>query len=773
MDTNVCLNISLPFVGSKAFHDSSFKNYRFLFITDNEILHQAGNKLQVTKLTTSVNSRTSKDEIFSQLASTPNSIGNRSTFAEAELGRGFTSFCFNRYRGRVAYSPRSTRPPIYIKSLHGKEILCKIEVGVHLEYVDMSFNQTGSRLVAIGKGDIGSVLFVWSIEMRRLTENERNGEQLHTVLMTKHELTSSVHRCLFSPTDDNTIALVHSNRPLISICQLAKFIDEWKVTDNNYLLNCQDDKNITAIAWETQNQLLLGTSCGSLFITGESTSNKVETLLSQDDMITYGAVRSIIVTTLYIIAGFQCGKIVFVSRQGKDESIMKINVCREVDVKGDIVDMLCDTSFKNVVVLSQAGNIHSFFISESQDDPNSHHSIYSSEESCQVNIHTGIISSLASVVMTGKASVTLLISGGCDGKIKALKDSSSLHVSNNLHSTLACLDIGSPITVIESLQGYPVCAVGSADGCLRFIYFGRSKESIDNIESNSFSNNAFPVDLIELKSEALAFTPITSLQFSSKTKKLVAGCYESAQAFIVCAEPTNLHVLGIVETADKTQIVATSWCSQDPSRLLIGSLSGKISCFDTTMLCFSPDPLAPLWQCSLGISDSIEVMSLTARSNERIVVFVSPADFKGVKVCEITVENNVAIIEQTIVISGCFEKPCCFLSVDKDMLLTGSACGEIAIFHHYDGQYSNEPFYRKKLHIKPILDIVFSSDKARIYSTSMDGTIYAHTVTSPGPILHSAYEYDYLVRIDYVVMFLMVKHLTIVLIFNCTGILAS
>ena len=87
------------------------------------------------------------------------------------------------------------------------------------------------------------------------------------------------------------------------------------------------------------------------------------------------------------------------------------------------------------------------------------------------------------------------------------------------NSSILQSDIGSPITAIETFQGYPVCAVGSADGCINFVYIARRKEGVNTL--NGAYNSTIAVDLIVLKSELLSSTPITSLTFSTKMKKVI------------------------------------------------------------------------------------------------------------------------------------------------------------------------------------------------------------------------------------------------------------
>ena len=753
--TSYCL--SVPPLSSCTLKDFSAQghhslNRQILFVSENEIIYPAGNALQITKLPIPSNdSKRSKDEIFSELTRHSRNTDG-SLFVKADLGRGFSSLCYNRYRMRVAYSPRSTNPCILVKALKDQKLLCKIKEGAKLEYADICFNQTGSKLAAIGKGEIDAILFVWSIEERKLLEDDQDMKHFpfKAVLMARYELKYAVSQCLFNPSDDSYISLLHSDRKSVTICQLSKFIDQFKVTERCYRLpkDMETDDHlpkISAVAWEAQNQLLVGTSCGSIHVIIE-TSRKMKTIQRQDNVKEYGAVRSIIISATSRIVGFEEGKLVFVKRHKKSEPLLTITVDKKVSMQKKISGVLSDPSFTSILLFTPSGELYTYLFDKSKNDY-AKQIIRDNETNKETDskgiaiTFPSIISSLAPLVITGKASVSLLLCGGCDGKVKVLKDS---HMKKKesyvLQSTIASLDIKSPVTCLETLQGYPVFAVGSADGCLRFVYVGRRKDS-----GNVGINGVLPIDMIVLKSEFLSFTPITSLAFATKTKKLVASCYESGQAFVLCAEPNNLHVLGMVKTMGGNPLCATSWCTQNSSHLLIGSQDGNISCFDTSSMSFSPDPLEPLWECSFDTTLFIKAIVITGHIGGKIA-YVAHTGVKGFDTYNITTCSNVFKTEKKQSYY-CFSKHCCCLVNTNGLLLAGSVSGEIAIFECGKGSKLTQIF-AKKNHTGPILAMSLSSDKSQIYSTSLDGTLYNYSIGDPQYIPQSAYEYDYLVSLS-------------------------
>jgi hypothetical protein len=737
MDYSYCLNI--PSLTLPTSEDTTKKS-RFLFISENEIIHPAGNALQITKLPKS------KDEVFSDLTAPTSKY--EPVFEESDLGRGFSCLCYNRYRRRVAYSPRDKSPSIFIRAIKGRNLLCKIEEGVKLEYADMCFNQIGSKIAAIGRGEIDATLLVWSLEKVQSEEDEKEKIlPFQATLIVKYELKYSVCRCLFSPSDDNCISLLHADTKVITICYFSKFINKFKVKEKSYTLSEESDTNISAsnistIAWEADNNLLIGTSNGSINLITK-TSEKMVTLFSRDEMKEYGTVRDIIITASFVIVAFQMGKLVWVNRSEQFEQISTISVQKEISIDDEILEISCDPSFQRLLVFSHNGDLHSHPI-----DPisiqNIEHNSYGEESSEDIskvvklgNIQNGTITSLASLVLTGKASVSLLLSGGSDGKVKVLKDSQIENRNGCLQSTLACLDIGIPVTSLETLHGFPVCAVGFADGSLRFVYVGKSKEhGVAGVDVS------IAVDMTILKSEVLAFAPITSLAFATRTKKLVAGCYESGQAFVLCAEPTNLHVLGVVETSGKSPLCAISWCVGNPSHLLVGSQSGDISCFDTISMCFSHDPLVPLWEVSLDKISGAKAMA-TAEYDGKRIVHVAHIDSKGFDSFEVPNETVKAKTRNEPRHSF-FSKHSSYIDIKSRLLMVGSMAGEVTIFEYEkDGKCSQ--IFSKKVHYGPVLNIILSADKSRIYSTSIDGALCVNVIGAPEKVIQSAYEYDYLV----------------------------
>ena len=93
--------------------------------------------------------------------------------------------------------------------------------------------------------------------------------------------------------------------------------------------------------------------------------------------------------------------------------------------------------------------------------------------SCQ--FPTGVVTALTSVVMTGKAGVPLLLTGDTTGSVKAWRELDVRESASDLQRMFGSIHLGAPITSMESLKGFPVCAVGLSDSSIKFIHIGSIK----------------------------------------------------------------------------------------------------------------------------------------------------------------------------------------------------------------------------------------------------------------------------------------------------------
>jgi hypothetical protein len=736
-----CLN--LPSLSSCVLADdvnrSFIKERPLVFVSETEIIHPAGNHIRITKLP-------SKEGVEKNDSSS-NSISD-AVFAATERGRGFSLLCYNRRRRLLAYSPRSTSPVIFVRAMKGRKLICEINGAVELEYADLCFNLDGTKVAAIGRGQIDAILYVWSLEREKAGVNRLDDEALpfRSVLMVKHKLQNAMTRCLFNPLNDQQIALLSYNMKSITVCEISKFLDQFKVTGESFeLSNIVEDNTtvVTSMVWEDQNKILFGTSCGSIHLASHDFVDVI-TLSPPDTMKEYGAVVSIIVSCSHIVIGFQNGKISFVNRvRLYAKGTPSFEVETELRIQDKIWEIACDPLFERFFAFTYSGDIYkALFVDECKSNVSSQPDSVYIEKIASIN--DCIISSLATLVLTGKASVTLLLSGGCDGKLKVQRDTSSL--TNNrpytLQSTLACLDLGSSITCIETLDGFPVCAVGTSDGCVRFIHIGRTK---NNKDFNNINGNLH-IDMIVLRSEVLSSTSISTLACATKTKKLVACCHDSVQAFVLCTEPSNLHVLGVVESIDKSPLCYASWCKENQNNLMIGSERGEITCFDISTMCFSPEPIKPLWNCSLDMTIPVRKMAIIDHIQNKMTL-IAHGDTKDFVTFEMIPHFNEKPKFCKKKSHQSLSKFCCCLKVINELLMVGSICGEITVYA-FEGTRITE-LAKTKVHCKPILDFTLSQDKSHVHSSSLDGSVYTLFIKKPESIASSAFEYDYLVSSSY------------------------
>lgn len=727
METTFCINIPLPSSyrgGDETYHRT------FLLIDENSIIYPAGNSLQITPIFAP---SSSSREIPKTNTRFP--VGGMLKVIECDSNLGLSCYCFNRRLRRIAYSPKKINPSIFVWSCQKHKMLCKIEDGVKLEYADISFNEMGSKIVAVGRGEIDANVFVWSLNKETEQDESLSKLPFTATLFAKTQLSYSVIQCLFDPTDDNQIALLHQDRESISICKLTH-ISGTKVQYQEKLFTVEELSSsstevntISTFIWENHHKLLVGMSDSSIYSISESGEGK--RIWTSDNGVDFGEVIGILLTHAHVIVGFKNGKLFSVQRNDLIEE-EKVNVHKALSVDDQIISLECDPSFQKVIVLTRQGNLMNFPL-----DDDAENNVDSNSPSCTkiAKTHHCLISSLCSVILSGKGSVTLFVSGGFDGQIRVYQDSSVSNTSQHvIRSAITSLDVGSPVTSLATLRGNPVCAVGSSDGFLRFVHLGKSKDHKETFGDGS-------VNLIVLKSEILTDAPITSLQFAPQTKKLVAACYQSGQAFIICAEPTNLHVLGIVQTIDKAPICSTSWSYQTDFHLFIGSKNGSLACYDTSSMCFSPEPLKPIWGVNAGIQCVKGI--LVIEEDDRLIANIAHVDINGFDSFRLEKENDTMVLQNEQRFEP-FSKIVSFMSADGGLLLVASMSGEFAIFQcRNNGSIALKRMIA--LHSCPVLSVTLSSDHSRIYSTSIDGAICVSSIGAPQTFTPSAYEYDYLV----------------------------
>ncbi len=723
MQRSFCINIPMP-PPRKGVDKLSYPE--FLFIDEDRIIHPAGRSLQITSISPPTSS---SEEVKTTSVGCTNQVPD-----DEHIHQGFSCYCFNRRLRRIAYSRKTTTPSIFVWSYQKSKMLCKIDSGASFEYAHISFNVLGTKLVAIGRGEIDASVFVWTLTKQNESHEIQSILPFTSNLLVKHKLSYAVTECFFNPIDDNKIALLHENRGTVSFCKLSDLGGRVELQDEPFCTEQEKSANnegqyISAWTWEEHNKLLIGMSDGSIRVLLESGGE--QTIWTPHEGMACGGVCGIIVLSKYLLVGFRRGRIVLVDRTESNQTWQVVDVYKEVLLEDNIVTFDCDPSYERVLVLTREGNLYSFPIDKTiQDDPTYRHTKIT-------EVHHSLVPSLCQVTLTGRASVTIILSGGLDGKIKAFKDVPINGTRSRLSSALVTLNLDTPVTALETLIGNPVCAVGSSDGCLRFLHVGKSTEHKELFGYGS-------INLVILKSEVLTDAPITSIKYNKQTKKLVVCCYKSGQAFVVCAEPTNLHVLGVVETADKSPLCSASWSNVTDFRLFIGSTNGSLACFDTTTMCFSAEPLKPVWETNIEIQRIKEI--IVHEQRDRCFVYVAHSQRNGFDSFILNNEDsgNVKIqLNQTFEI---FNKIISFMSIRESYLMVASMSGEVALFEYTrDGNLEQKAL--QCVHSCPVLSMTLNSNSSHVYSSSIDGAVcVSHIIGSIHPIIPSAYEYDYLVR---------------------------
>lgn len=783
MEPSICL--SLPPLSSSATDNekdaSLTEQQRFIFVTENDFIHAAGNILQISSLPKSQCIDSPLDHLQSDISALSGQFFNANyrliteegvKFTEAKLQRGFSCFAYNSYKGRIAYSPRGTSPSIYVKSLSCRKLLSVIKGGASIEYADLRFNNDGSKIVAVGKGNIDSTLFVWSFKKNTSNvDGEKNPFTYTASLIVSHSIKNAALRCLFNPLNGDEIGIHSSDRASISIYRLTKFIGRHRVHEK-CCITAQElrssrnfaDVSITTFSWASENRLLLGTSNGSVFET-KNFCEQPAALFSPEEGTILGAVQKIIVTSLYLIVGFTRGKLLWWERAKKITCFTLNDAVFEACMDGNLLDFACSPDFTRILAFGKQGDLHVYWANakintkkinnmSSNSDPilDTDKIIMSltSDHICPermnvgkcAQVHEKIISAISSIVLTGNATIHLLITGDIGGLIRGWRCTDVSGSKCHLQNAIAELNIGSPVTCLEAIDGYPIFVIGSVDGGVRFVHVGKKKDKIHTIDSG------INIEMTVIKSVLLSVAPVTRIAFNSDTKKIAAGCFKSGQVFVLCAEPSNLHVIGVVEVSDKTSLASIMWCKNNLSHLIIASCGGEVSCFDTTTMCFTPEPVPALWTCRLEDVRAVkEIAIMPSMDSATLPMYVIHDGVNGFDCYEAAIGSDCNVITRKIRIAG-ISKEGNHLTVNTKLrlLVLGSAAGEIHIYH----QEMNQPMtiiHSWKFHNGPVLSVAFSADSSYLYTTSSDGCIFVLNIGQRNAVLHSSHEYDYLVSI--------------------------
>ena len=303
--------------------------------------------------------------------------------------------------------------------------------------------------------------------------------------------------------------------------------------------------------------------------------------------------------------------------------------------------------------------------------------------------------------------ISLILSRGIDGIIKGWKDPNIADLTN-MDTSVATLQIGSPITSMETLIGYPVVAVGSADGNLRFVHVGKKKNCTPSIGSS------IEIELVELKSETISDSPITLLSFNRQTKKLVAGCFETGQACVLCPEPSNLHsnlhVIGVVETPGSKPLVSLTWCSHTKTNLYVGCKDGSITCLDIIPMCLDPVKAMRVWnlECTSDIVSSIIFPSREVDSKDICVIYQTTNE---VTLHKLSLSKSVPLMTNDIKMCDGFAKraSCLVFNNSVNILALGNLAGELFLYR-VDEKRELQLECSSALHNGPIVSISFSVD---------------------------------------------------------------
>lgn len=705
---------------------------RVVVISEKQYLHVAGNTIRVSPLPKTETNLDNNFRFNSGDGYNLEEDGKDIIFAAADLRRGFSCMTYNAFKRRVAYAPRNTSPSIFLKSVAGRQILCEIKGGVTIEYQDLCFSRNGTRLAAIGRGMIDANLLVWDLVT--------NDNGITPVLISTHSFQQSVARCLFDPSNQNSIAILTSDSQVVIRFHLSKFVGTHKVSKiiHHSPSDAMNTKTcVTSISWETEGRLILGLGDGSIIV-------YQDTILSEFHHIKHeglgaGAVRGIIICSKYIIIGYEDGKLFWFHRLDDFKKSTLSNSILEADIGGDISLMTNSPDYDLVVAHStKKGELHSLRI-EAEGGKTEH-----SLKGARYQFPSGVVTGMACVVLTGQVGFSVFVTGSSDGTLKVWKDATRTcrKEMNEPEDMIGFIDVGIPITALEPLIGCPVFAVGFADSSIKFFYIRQKK----NTNFDTRINGNIEVELIMIKSEVLNLSPVTHLVFNEKTKKMAAGCFDSGEVFILCTEPNNLHVIGVLETLNKERLESIFWSRSNSYHLFVGASAASLLYFDTTPLCFTPEPLKPIYaQHGLSSLPRGFVTPSTSEIEDTHLLFCCGSSRRLVEFYDIHESPGGCVVARDCKYDGveCSNGSTICVSIHGRIFI-GARTGVIKVIEPNGDKFDTRMVSNSHCH--PILAICMSSDRSRLYSSSSDGSVFVcRMLDTTHDITISSYDYDYLV----------------------------
>ena len=725
------LNIS-PLQKSNHQEDQDSVEYCCPMVSENQFLHAAGNSIRISQLCDA--------EILSDHDEWKESASDVVATAE----RGFTCVAYNPYHGRIAYSPRSPSPVIIVQSLHDSRNMCTLEGGALLSYQDISFSREGSRIAAIGRGCLDAKIFVWKLE----SEDTNGATLMNPLQIVSFPIQRPVHCCLFDPNDNNTIAILSSDKRSVFKGQLTEFIGgKFKIALSAFPLPpSHNNGHISTMSWESNGALLLGFKDGSILALNDSKVVPSAIPVQRCTVNNHGAIRKIVVTCEYVILAYEYGRFVWFKRHDAQKELYLDDQVHLEDFKSDPLYVTTTPDYGSIVAYMSDGSMHlipiQFYDGKNKEDIRDSSS--ASKDTISIQFPPGVITGMACVNLTGNLAFSIFVSASSDGQIKAWPDSKCQGGSNASHhiiQMLGCVDIGVPIHSMASLSGHPVILVGCADGSIKFIAESRKKSVVPgNVE----------VDLTIIKSEILSFSPVTHLAHNPKTKKLAAGCFDSGQIFVLCTEASNLHVIGVLEmdndsdSSKNLDLASLFWSLDRPTHLFVGTLTKVLFCFDTVPLCFSPNPLKPFLEIPLSAiaRGFMKVSGLDTTNTRQLACTGVQGGVELHEFAELASSKSYEVREKVQQFINTPQASCVIFT--ENQMVVGTKTGEVHIVEKSkEGKY--EIRMAPKVLCSSLRAITVSSDGGKLYASSKWAAAVQSCLGPIREVSRSSHDYDYLV----------------------------
>ena len=362
--------------------------------------------------------------------------------------------------------------------------------------------------------------------------------------------------------------------------------------------------------------------------------------------------------------------------------------------------------------------------------------------------HTSATPYIAVVTLTCKPVISVLVSGGIDGKLRISLDYCQSDSDNKDTLEFTSLDIVSSITSMIAIENSPLIAVGTSRGEFFCIHVGSKK---------STTSSKTKISATVITKEKTPNKKISLLAYQSSTKKLAMGGLGESSLSIVCMEPNNMKIIGVIQISESNKMSALSW-SNDDFRLIVGNENGLVTCYNVLGMTFEHSKVDCLWTKKMK-----EVVCQRGYAkNETGDMFLFDLR-NGIYCIDHSILSGDCSSNDDEIKSKCLWKDdptpttvgfgsCIFATAGT--IILGSQSGDVSIFNIAEKEEGTQIVSSGSYHACPVGSLCLSAG-GTILSSGVDGTIFAHKLTKSAlgsqmktSMCSTSLQWDYLLPVE-------------------------